>query len=104
MKTTHLTGIDGKQAAYAKAERLVRTGKQLVNAGFVVSILGIVAYCLACFWATLNQKVGGVLYDNPGWLLLPTLGTIGLGTLVWLAGSVLHLKGAMECDPNQTKF
>lgn len=93
------TAIGKKPAKYLQAEHRMRLGKRLVFSGFVISIVGVVAYCVGSFNAGLNFKVGGALYDNPGWLLAPTLGTIGLGTLLWLLGSFIHLKGAMDSDP-----
>ncbi|MBI2522266.1 MAG: hypothetical protein HYV97_17735 [Bdellovibrio sp.] len=91
--------LGAQKLAYAQAERRMRLGRRLVVIGFVVSILGVIAYCVGCFNVTLNQEIGGVLYDNPGWLLTPTLGTMGLGTVLWLIGSFIHLKGAMDSDP-----
>ncbi len=78
----------------------MRRGKQLVISGFIVAVVGIVAYCVASFSAAVNQELGSALLESPGWLVGPTLGMIGLGTLLWLVGSFVHLNGAMDSDPN----
>ncbi len=89
-----------KAEIYARAEQRMRRGKQLVISGFIVAAVGIVAYCVACFSAGVSQELGSALLENPGWLVGPTLGIIGLGTLLWLVGSFLYLSGAMDSDPD----
>jgi len=78
----------------------MRRGKRLVISGFVVAIAGIVGYCVACLSAAVNPALGASLLENPGWLAGPALGTIGLGTVLWLVGSFAYLSGAMDSDPN----
>jgi hypothetical protein len=78
----------------------MRRGKRLVISGFVVAVFGIVAYCVVCFSATVNQQLGAALLESPGGLAGPTLGIIGLGTLLWLVGSFVYLNGAMDSDPS----
>ncbi len=85
---------------YARAEQRMRRGKQLVIAGFIISVAGIVAYCVVCFTAGINQELGSALLESPGWLLGLTLGILGLGTLLWLVGSFVHLSAAMDGDSN----
>jgi len=82
------------------AEQRMRHGKQLVISGFVVAVLGIIAYCGVCFRAAANQELGSTLLESPGWVGGPTLGIIGVGTLLWLVGSFIYLNGAMDSDPN----
>ncbi len=89
-----------KAEVYARAEQQMRRGKQFVISGFVVAVVGIVAYCVVCFTAGLNQELGSALLASPGWLVGPTLGIIGLGTMLWLVGSFIYLSGGMESDPN----
>ncbi len=89
-----------KTEVYARAEQRMRRGKRLVISGFIVAVVGIVAYCVACFTAAVNQELGSALLESPGWLVGPTLGMIGLGTLLWLVGSFVYLNGAMDSDPN----
>ncbi len=89
-----------KTEVYARAEQRMRRGKQVVISGFIVAVVGIVAYCVASFSAAVNQELGSALLESPGWLVGPTLGMIGLGTLLWLVGSFVHLNGAMDSDPN----
>ncbi len=84
-------------ALYAAAARRMRRGRRLVVSGFAVTVLGIVAYCLTCFTAS----PGGAARPagDPAWLLGACLGLIGLGTLLWLIGSVQFFSGAMDSDP-----
>lgn len=89
-----------KADIYAMAEQRMRRGRRLVISGFVVAVLGIVAYCVACLSAAMNQDLGSTLLASPGWLAGPTLGVIGLGTLLWLVGSFIYLNGAMDSDPS----
>ncbi len=89
-----------KAEVYARAEQRMRRGKQLVISGFIVAVVGIVAYCVACFSAGVNQELGSALLESPGWLVGPTLGIIGLGTLLWLVGSFVYISGGMDSDPN----
>ncbi len=83
---------------YARAEQQMRRGKQLVISGFIVAVVGIVAYCVACFSAGVNQELASALLTSPGWLVGPTLGIIGLGTMLWLVGSFIYLSGGMDSD------
>ncbi len=89
-----------KAEVYAGAEQQMRRGKKLVISGFIVAVMGIVAYCVVCFSAAINQELGSALLAGPGWLLGTTMGIIGLGTLLWLVGSFIYLSGAMNSDPN----
>ncbi len=79
------------------AERRMRRGTRLVISGFVVTIAGIIAYCLACFGAAQNVTAGSL--EEAGWFVTPALGVLGLGTLLWLVGSFLFLSGALDSDP-----
>jgi cbb3-type cytochrome oxidase subunit 1 len=88
-----------KSEIYARAEQRMRSGKHLVISGFIVAVVGIIAYCVVCLSAGVNQELGSTLLKNMGWLVFPTLGVIGLGTLLWLMGSYRYLIGAMDSDP-----
>lgn len=90
---------EARKIRYATAARRMRRGKQLVICGFVVAVVGMVGYCLACFAAGANESLGAALLQSPGWLIGPTLAVLGAGTLLWLAGSFLYLIGGMESDP-----
>ncbi len=89
-----------KAEVYARAEQRMRRGKQLVISGFIVAVVGIVAYSVASFNAAAIRELGSALLESPGWLVGPTLGIIGLGTLLWLVGTFVYLDGAMDSDPN----
>lgn len=88
----------------ARAARRMRSGKALVIAGFAVAVMGVIAYCVVCFTAGMNQEVGAALLAAPGWLIAPALGLIGLGTLMWLVGSFLYLIGGMDADSGEDLY
>lgn len=85
---------------YARAEEMMRRGKRFVISGFVVSILGIVGYCVVSLGASINKDMGASFLENPGPLVGPALAVLGLGTLLWLVGSFMYLRGAMDSDPD----
>ncbi len=89
-----------KAEGYARAERQMRRGKQLVISGFIVAVVGIVAYCVACFSAGVSQELASAFLTSPGWVVGPTLAIIGLGTMLWLVGSFIYLSGGMDSDAN----
>lgn len=95
------TAEAAKTEARAQATRRMRRGKLLVMSGFVVAIAGIIGYSVACLSAGVNQQLGLTLLASPGWLLGPTLGIIGLGTLLWLVGSFMYLSAALDSDPDE---
>jgi hypothetical protein len=82
---------------HAVAEVRMRRGKRLVIGGFAVTVVGIIAYCLACFYASQYLATGSL--ERAWWFVAPSLGVLGLGTLLWLVGSFLFLSGAMDSDP-----
>ncbi len=84
-----------------EAEKKMILGRRMVFLGFFISIIGIIVYCMACFNQDFNEKLGGVLYNNPGSLLYPTLGTVAIGTIFWLIGSLIHLNGAIHSENNE---
>ncbi len=93
-----------KSEVYVSAEQRMRRGQRLVISGFAVAVVGIVAYCVASFTIGANLEPGSALMESPGWLVGPTLGMIGLGTLLWLVGSFVYLNGVMDSDPNGPDF
>lgn len=81
------------------AKRRMRRGKHLVISGFIVAVVGIIAYCVVYLSAGVNQELGSTLLKNMGWIAFPTLGVIGLSAVLWLMGSYLYLIGGMDSDP-----
>ncbi|GMU63691.1 MAG: hypothetical protein AMXMBFR34_54540 [Myxococcaceae bacterium] len=82
----------------ARAESHQRTGKVLVVAGFIVTILGVVLYCAVTFAGGVDAGMGDILFHNAVPFARATLGVLGLGTLLWLVGSFTYLRGAMDAD------
>ncbi len=97
---SELEPLATKAEVYARAEQRMHRGKRLVMSGFVVAVLGVIGYCAVSFGAGINQEVGASVLEDPGPLLGPALGVIGLGTLLWLVGSFDYLMGAMDSDPD----
>lgn len=94
-------GASPLAAAQTRAERAEsrqRAGKKMILAGFVVTILGVVLYCAACFAGGMDADMGDLLFRNAVPFARATLGVLGLGTLVWLVGSFTYLRGAMDAD------
>lgn len=85
-------------ARAAGAESLQKTGKRMVVAGFVITIVGVVLYCAVSFAGGMNADMGDVLLKNAVPFARGTLAVLGLGTLVWLIGSFTYLRGAMDAD------
>lgn len=82
----------------SRAETLQKNGKGMILAGFVITIVGVVLYCLACFAGGVDAGMGDILFRNAVPFARGTLGILGIGTLVWLIGSFTYLRGAMDAD------
>lgn len=95
---------DAELERRADAAERMRRGKRLVIGGFVVAVVGIVAYSVVCLGAAMSQDLGTMLLESPEWLAGPMLGVIGLGTLLWLVGSFMYLNGGMDLDPDDPEL
>jgi len=82
----------------SRPDVLQRRGKLLIVAGWAISIVGVVLYCVACFAAGSSAELGAMLTENVVPFARATLAVIGAGTLLWLVGSVTFLKGALDAD------
>ncbi len=87
--------------AASRAESLQRTGRRAIVAGSVITIVGVVLYCMVCFAGGVNARVGDALLSDAVPFAGATLGILGLGTLVWLVGSLTYLRGAMEAGEEE---
>lgn len=85
-------------AEVSRAEALQRSGRRAVVAGFVITILGVVGYCAACFAGGVDADMGDILFRNSVPFARATLGVLGLGTLVWLVGSITYIRGMIDAD------
>lgn len=81
-----------------KAAARQRTGKRMIVAGSALAVLGVVLYCLASFAGDLGAGMGDVVLRNAVPYARGALAIIGLGTLVWLVGSITYLRGVMDAD------
>lgn len=82
----------------SRAETMQKNGKGMILAGFVITVVGVVLYCLACFAGGVDAGMGDILFRNAVPFARATLGILGVGTLVWLVGSFTYLRGAMDAD------
>ncbi len=85
-------------AQAARAESMQRTGKRMILAGSIITILGVVSYCIVSFAGGMDADLGDILFRNAVPMARATLVVLGLGTLVWLIGSFVYLNGAMVAD------
>lgn len=94
--------VDGDAAEIvsprARAETLQKRGKRMIVAGFTITIVGVVLYCAVSFMGGSDRDLGEILFENAVPLARGTLAVLGLGTVVCLVGSFMHLKGAMDAD------
>lgn len=81
-----------------RAEAAQKSGKRMIFAGFVITVVGVVLYCAACFTGGVDADLGDVLFQNAVPFARATLGVLGLGTLVWVIGSFKYLQGVMDAD------
>ena len=81
-----------------RAEAAQRSGKRMVIAGSAITIVGVVAYCAVTFAGGMDADMGDILFRNAVPFARSTLALLGLGTLVWLIGSLKYLHGAMDAD------
>lgn len=121
MSTSHPTSVDQHQAwmpihesqsrdgapptdsRATRAASLQRAGRAMVIAGFVITVVGIVAYCMVTFAGGLDVDMGDLLLHNAVPFARATLAVLGLGTLVWLVGSFTYLRGAMDADEDTSE-
>lgn len=85
----------------SKADKKIRRGQTLVISGFVVAIIGVVFYCVVSFVGSAKQEWSPFLSSHTHPIFLIALGIIGIGTLLWVIGSIMYLTGAMEKDPDE---
>ena len=83
------------------ADSLQRNGRRMVVAGYAVTIVSVVLYCLACFSGGFSADMGDLLLQNAVPFARGTLALLGVGTFIWLVGSFAYLRGAMEIDGAQ---
>jgi uncharacterized membrane protein len=92
--------LEAKARAQARshAESLQRVGTRTIAVGSVITIVGIVLYCIACFAGGIDADLGDILFRNSVPFARTTLAVVALGTVVWLVGSLTYLRGAMDAE------
>lgn len=74
-------------------------GKILVVAGWVVALVGIVVYSVATFASEVDVDLAAIVVHGANPAARTGLIVIGVGSLMWLVGSVRHLNGVMDGEP-----
>ncbi|MCK6555940.1 hypothetical protein L6Q96_15395 [Candidatus Binatia bacterium] len=82
----------------ARAESQQQVGRWMIMAGFVVTILGVVGYCVASFAGGVNAGISDILFANAVPFARTTLIGLGIGTALWLVGSFTYLHGVIIAD------
>ncbi|MCC7070058.1 MAG: hypothetical protein IT383_01975 [Deltaproteobacteria bacterium] len=67
-------------------------------AGFVVAITGVVLYCVITFAGNITTDLADILLRNALPAARGSLAVVGAGSLLWLIGSFMHLRGAMDAE------
>lgn len=93
----------GELASETPARQRAQRGQSLVVAGFVVTVTGIVGYCAACFTDGVGRDFDEIVSGNAVPFAGLSLAVVGLGTVLWLVGSLLHLSGLMDLDPCESE-
>ena len=76
-----------------------RRGKNMVVAGWIVTVVAAILYCVACFSGSVDADLAEILSTNAVPFARAMLVATGVGTLLWLVGSFVYLRGAMDADP-----
>jgi len=93
---------DTPQTRAKAAESMQRSGKKMIFAGFVITIIGVVSYCAVCLAGGVDAELGDILFRNSVPFARATLGILGIGTVVWLVGSFTYLRGTMDAEDDGT--
>lgn len=72
-----------------------KKGKVLVVAGWITAMVGVVVYCVASFAAGSDAGLAEILRGEVP-AAVSGLIVIGGGTLMWIAGSVMHLDAELD--------
>lgn len=85
-----------RRASRPRPEVRQRQGKLLVVAGWGVALVGVVVYCVATFAAASDADLAAILLHGAIPAARAGLGVIGLGTLMWLVGSIVHTNAVLD--------
>lgn len=85
----------------SRAEALQHRGRRMVVVGYVVTMVAVVLYCVACLSGGLSADMGDLLLQNAVPFGRATLALLGLGTASWVIGSFTYLRGAMDAEVDQ---
>ena len=81
-----------------RAEARQRRGKVLVVAGWIVAVVGVVVYCAASFAAEPSADLAAIVFEGAAPAARAGLLVIGVGTLTWIIGSILHTIAVLDPD------
>jgi hypothetical protein len=81
-----------------RADARQRRGKVLVVAGWIVAVVGVVVYCAASFAAEPSADLAAIVFEGAAPAARGGLLVIGVGTLTWIVGSILHTIAMLDSD------
>jgi len=82
----------------ARARMQQKAGDRLILAGFVLTVVGVILYCVACFAGGVDAGLAAILFDNVVPFARATLVVLGIGSALWLVGSFMYLNGTITED------
>ncbi|MFN8625456.1 MAG: hypothetical protein U0587_05670 [Candidatus Binatia bacterium] len=91
-------GSATKADRVARVQSQQRTGDRLILAGFVVTVVGVILYCVACFAGGVDASLAAILFDNVVPFARATLVVLGIGSALWLVGSFMYLNATITED------
>jgi hypothetical protein len=80
----------------ARVESRQRKGKVLVIAGWIFALVGVVLYCVGTFAADPEADLAAIVLTGAVPSARAALVIIACGTVIWIAGSIMHLGAALD--------
>lgn len=84
-----------------RPEARQRHGKFLVVAGLIVAMVGVVVLCAVSFAAEPDADLAAIVVHGAVPAARAGLLAIGVGTLTWIVGSVMHAIAVLDADAGE---
>ena len=89
---------DERQASAAKLPSKTDKSRTAILNGWIISMLGIVLYCLAMLGDSVADPFSSIL--ERGWAGGATISLLAIGVLLWLYGAVTFLQEVEHDSPD----